>query len=82
LLCLLEPTFVPDPNEIVNIPIHLTLAMAVELDFILTIDIHPETILSIQVERAIGTISVFPGALENDASETLNKVDSGINVFH
>ena len=50
--------------------------MAMELDLIITIDIHPETILSIQVERAIGTISVVPGALENDASETLYKVDS------
>jgi len=82
LLCLLEPASVPNPDEIVNIPIHLTLAMAVELDFIFTIDIHPETILSVEVEPTIGAVSVVPGAFEIDTQETLRKVDSGIYVFY
>jgi hypothetical protein len=33
------------------------------------------------MERIIGAVSVVPGALEIDASETLYKVDSGIDVF-
>ena len=76
-----ETAFIPDHNDIVNVPIHITLAMAVELDFILTIDIHPQTILSIEVEWTIGAVPVVPGAFEIDAQETLCKVDSGIDVF-
>jgi len=36
-----------------NINPHLLPAKAVELDLIIPIDIHPETILSVEVERAI-----------------------------
>jgi len=53
----------------------------VEPDLIITIDIHPETILSVEVERTMGTISVIPGAFEIDAEETLRKIDSGIDIF-
>jgi hypothetical protein len=53
----------------------------VELDLVFTIDIHPETILSVEVERTIGAIPVVPGAFEIDAQETLRKVDGGIDVF-
>lgn len=34
------------------------------------------------MEWAMGTVSVFPGALEMYAQETFYKVDGGINVFH
>jgi hypothetical protein len=81
LLRLPETAFVPDHDDIVNVPIHLTLAKAVELNLVFTIDIHPETILSIKMERTIGAVSVVPGAFEVDAQETLRKVDGGIDVF-
>jgi len=81
LLCLAETAFVPDHDDIVNVQIHITLAKAVELDLIITIDIHPETILPIEVERTMGAVSFAPGMLEIDAQETLRKVDSSIDVF-
>jgi hypothetical protein len=80
-LCLPKTALVPDHDDTVNVPIHITFAMAVEFDFTFTIDIHPKTILSIEVERTTGAISILPGALETDAQETLRKIDSGVNIF-
>lgn len=71
MLCLPETAFVPDHDNSVNVPIHLTLAKAVELDYIFTTDIHPSTILSVEMERTIGAVSVVPGLLEIDAQAVM-----------
>jgi len=64
-----------------NINPHRSQAKTTESYFIFPVNIHPETILSVEVERAIGAVSVVSGTFEIDAQETLRKVDSGINVF-
>ena len=60
LLCLAETAFVSDHDDIVTVPIHFTLAKAVELDFIFTIavleDDHLDRIEAIEMKTLLNNV--------------------------
>ena len=64
LLSLPEGTFFPQHDDIVYVPIPLALAETMKPDHIVSIDIEPETVLGIRMERAEGTVPVLTGRLE------------------
>ena len=70
----------PFHDKIVDIPFSTTGTKTMEPDFILGIDVHPEAILGITVERTEGLVPVLVRKLERYAKQVLNKIDNLIDV--
>jgi hypothetical protein len=68
-----ERIFHAQHDQVVNVPIALTGTETMEPDLIILVDIHHETVLGIDVERAQGAVPIFPDARETIPSSVSAK---------
>ncbi|MDB4304072.1 hypothetical protein N9934_04715 [Desulfosarcina sp.] len=80
LLSLPEGTLFPQHDDIVYVPIPLTLAKTVKPDHIVSINIQPEAVLGVRMERAIGTVPAITSSFETNAQMGLGVIDNRIEI--
>ena len=80
LLSLTEGTLFPQHDYVVNVPVPLALAETMKPDHIISIDIQPEAVLGIRMERTEGTVPSITRSFETNAQMGLCVVDDRIEV--
>ena len=80
LLSLPERTLFPQHDQVVDVPIPLTLAKTMKSNHIVSIHVESKAVRSVCMERAESTVPVLSGWLEKDSQMGLGIIDDRIEV--